>query len=210
MPRSEVITNFVPWDQPGFNKTPAFKIFHFNYLCMIAQMHLYDTEYLEQGGSMTTGNAAMDRSLAESKVQVQLTIAAMVSYHREGVPFTICNPEDSAKIYLIIREHLLDWKSRVETNPGIIQVPLDDLKALEALAAEIYPHARHYLYERPFHGRLFDTINGIASRRGIARKAPAEAAETPRLRDANPLPTKHSPLMDSVSQSLTDRKKSWR
>lgn len=204
---TEVITNFVP-QRP---KTPAFKVFHSKFLCLMSQMHLVSSEYLEQGGWPTSGDAKIDRTMAEQKIQVQLTIAAMAMYHADGVPFQIYNPPDSARIYQYLYDHLSDWKQQIQMNPGTVDAPIEDLRKFDALAAEVYRYARFYLRDTmPFHGTLFNSINALAHSRGFSRGLPPKQSEEKPAAAHNPLPEKHTPMAESMAKTVAERKKSWR
>lgn len=211
---SEVITHRLVPGGNGKNHTPAFKIWNYTFECIVAQMHLATIEYLQQAGTITTGNAEIDRVMAQEKVHARFTIAAMMEMHKEGVPFHLCHPPDSAVIYQILHDHLQDWVHAVNLNPGIREAPIEDLRAMDALAAEIYIHARYFFRDKPFHGKLFDTLAGLRARRGgpgrmapherVAAHEAAKKGEVP-----NQSPVKHNPLTDSLTATLTERNKPW-
>lgn len=205
---SEVITTFVP--KPKGKKTAAYKIWHYPFLVHISQMHLVSTEFLTQGGSPTSGNAQIDRNMANEKMQAQFTIAALTMLHDEGTTFSLVEPADSARIYLIIREHLNDWMTSVQNSPNMIEIPIDDLRKLEALAKEIYVWARHYMQEQPFHGTLLNRIAALQARRGgFQRQAPPKTPGAIQKK-INEQPLQHTPMADAIAQTVGERKKLWR
>ncbi len=195
--------------KPKGGHTAAYKIFNYPFLCRIAQMHLTSEEVLRQTGTVTTGNAEWDRAAACEMVDVPLTIAAMAIYVDEGATIALINPEDTAKIYRLIREHLEAWYHEVQTNLHLMDVPTDDLRKLDALAAYVYPHARYYLTERPFHGRLANTLASLAAARGAPLlQSPDPEAERKRLMREN-TPAHHTPLADSIATEAMRRRKAW-
>lgn len=211
---SEVITHRLVPGGKGKNHTPAFKIWNYTFECIVAQMHLATIEYLQQAGTITTGDAEIDRVMAQEKVHARLTIHALAEMHKEGIPFQLCHPEDSARIYQILYDHLRDWAQAVNLNPGLREAPIEDLKAYDALAGEIYIHARYFFRDKPFHGRLFDMLDGVRTRRGgPSRKAPHERADgndgSKKSVAINNAPIKHTPLTESLSITLAERNKPW-
>lgn len=204
---SEIITDFVP--RVDISKhTAAYKIWNYKFLCQMSQLHLSSLEHIERSGTLTTGDSRVDRNLATEKVQVNITIAAMAEYIGEGIPFQLMKVDDSETIYKILYEHLMDWKIAIESNPGIVEVPVEDLRKFDLLAAEIYVFARHYFREKPFHGKLIASLMSTRSRRGgISRNSTIAKNNTGFVNNS---PLTHSPLADSISQVASERRKSWR
>lgn len=215
MPRTEVITRFKPNADPS-KHTAAYKIFHYKFICSIAAMHLQRQEHLEVFGYVTSGDAKVDRALALADMHVQLTIAAMAQFYDEGIPFKLVDPRDSVKIYQYINQHLLDWKQHIEFS-STTEAPIDELRKLDLVAAEVYQHARHYIQSAPFHSTLLNTIGGISARRGGMRRR----GEPPRQVDANgqpaapaapaaPMVGAYTPMADALGKEVAERKKAWR
>lgn len=208
MSEAHQLTGFLP-KIPKTKHSAAYKIFHYPFLCKIAQMHLQSTEVLLQAGSYTTGNAAEDRALATQPVDVQLTIAAMVGYHSEGASITITNPQDAATIYLIIKQHLDDWFDATAQSMHRVEAPGKDLENLDNLAGEIYPYARYFLTEKPFHGQLVNRLQALlAQRGGLGRTSRLDRLQQQKeQRDVKP--TQHTPMADAIQQNVATRRKAW-
>lgn len=208
MVQSVTVDRLLP-SKPKGGHTAAYKIFNYPFLCRIAQMHLVSEEVLRQTGALTTGNAEWDRAAAMEMVDVRLTIAAMAEYVAEGATIALLNPEDSAKIYRLIKEHLEAWYYEVQSNLHLLEVPTEDLRKLDTLAAYVYPYARYYLTERPFHGRLATTLANLARGRGArVPEGPDAEAERKRLMREN-TPAQHTPLADSIAAEAMQRRKAW-
>lgn len=196
---SQTIPNYKPADTT--EKTAAYKLFHYRFLCEVAQMHLYEAKWLDQGGFITTGDPNLDRQMAVQPVVVQLTPAAMARFHDEGVEMRLVTPEDSVKIYQIIYDHLRDWETAVNFNVNLVNGPVDELKMFDRLAAEVYKLARFYWKGEAYHGR-FQQFN---QRRG-GRRQFLEGASVPTV-DNKP---DHTPMSDAIVQGLGNRHRPWK
>ena len=206
MVESVVVDRLLP---PRKNHSPAYQIFHYDFHCRIAQMHLYSAEYLQQAGMLTTGNAAHDRATAMEMVDVRLTIAAMAEYISEGATIAVVQSEDCAKIYRLIQAHLDNWLKLVQENVHQVDVPADELRKLDAVAAAVYPYARYHLNQKPFHGRLADALANLRrGRGGMSRNTPAEQKEQ-KQEVRNSLPQAHTPMADNIASHALQRRKAW-
>ena len=204
---SEVITNRrVPNSNSKFH-TAAHKIFNYTFECIVGSIHLYEAKYLEQAGTILTGNRQLDEEMTREQSRVMITINAMVEFRQQGVAFNVCNPADCAIIYRILHEHLRDWMQQLNANPFLQDVPLEDLTACDDLATEVYPHARPYLHERPVHGKFQRFIEGARSRRQISRAPKVLDADG---QDVNRLPQQHESVATHLTNAVAERQKSWR
>jgi hypothetical protein len=206
MVESVVVEGLLP---PRPKNSPAYQIFHYDFHCRIAQMHLYSAEYLQQAGMLTTGNPAHDRAVATEMVDVRLNIAAMAEYIAEGATLAVVQSEDCAKIYRLIKAHLDNWKERVETSLHQIDVPVDDLRKLEAVAAAVYPYARYHLKEKPFHGRLVDALFNLRRGRGGMSRHTPEEQKAQHKEVVESLPQAHTPMADNIASHALQRRKGW-
>ena len=210
---SEVITNFLP-RRNAKNHSPAYKIWHYTFTCTIAQMFLVTAEFLEQGGSITSGSASIDRQMANNIVQVQLTPAAMAGYLAEGATLALVEMEDAAKIYQMIHDHLSQWQRELQFNPHVVTAPIEDLRQLDALAAAIYGQARFHFRTDPFHGRLVNVLTGLARGRGGLTRNGGMLPQQSSVKAPLPGPESHPAMADSIAVLSHDkeeqRRKSWR
>lgn len=206
---TEVITNFLP-RRNAKNHSAAYKIWHYRFMCTIAQMHLMSAEFLEQGGSVTSGNPAIDRQMANNTVEVQLTPAAMAMYLAEGASIALVQMSDAAKIYQMIHDHLSDWHRALQNSPHTLNPPLEELRMFDALAGAIYHQARFFFRSDPYHGKLFGVLDGLSRQRGgMSRSLPA--AQKPQGKPSLPGPETYTPMADSLAKLDADkRNRTWR
>lgn len=199
MIKSEPIAGYSP--APSIEQqTAAYKLFHYRFLCEVAQMHLYEANWLDISGFNTTGNPTLDRQMAIQPVVVQLTPAAMAKFHDEGVEMRLVNPEDSVKIYQLIFDHLNDWQNAVNLDINRMNGPLDDLKKFDRLASEVYKLARYYWKDQPYHGRFAQFVRGRGARRPGLELQSTAAQNQP----------EHTPMADAVAQGLKERSRPWK
>ena len=192
----------------GEAHTAAYKIWHYLFEVVIAKIHLESAEYTREAGVVVTGNKDIDFTMAQEKVHARFTAWALAEYVSEGVSFTVPNSEDCAKMYQMIQEHQSDWLHAAESNPNIVEAPIEDLRKLDELAGYLFPFARLHLMGRPFHGKFMETIDSIKSRRGgmtrhrMSAQSSIEAPADPTQR--------HHPLSEALALKIKDRKQPWR
>ena len=196
------------------NHSAAYKIWHYTFTCTIAQMHLVSAEFLEQGGSITSGNPAIDRQMANNIVTVQITPAAMAGFLAEGATLALVEMSDAAKIYQMIHDHLSDWQRALQNNPHVIKAPVDELRQLDALATAIYPQARVFFRSDPFHGKLVNVLMGMTRSRGGITRTGSLLPSGPAVKAPLPGPEAHTPMAESIARASEEkeqqRRKSWR
>ena len=190
-------------------QTAAYQIINYYFPCRIQNIHRFTTDSLREVGMVTSGSKAVDRVMALQYVDVSLPISGMAEYLSQGVSVQLVQPEDTAKIYRIIKQHLDDWFVEAQTNLHCMESPDEDLRKLDELAAEIYPYARYFMADTPFHGRLTDTLASIIlARGGSTRGIEAEKnAEMKNARDSA-IPT-HTPMADTIAKMTQARRQPW-
>ena len=122
--------------------SPAFKIFHFWWYVLVPQSATFTVNDAEFFGIPTTGNRDWDMAIANEKHPRAVTIAEMAQLVADGVPLTLCDPQDAAKIYKLIGQHLTDWRDALVTRIKAPQPPLEGLYELNKLAGLLMPVAR--------------------------------------------------------------------
>lgn len=125
--------------------TPAYIIFHYLFEVYIPQHFLYSDEYITQFGLPTSGDALVDRNLAESMVLTQRSIADIAVLLSEGAKITLKDPTKSELIYKTIIQHLQDWEVKTRRSLITDPPPIEDLEQLNDLAQEIRPLADAYM-----------------------------------------------------------------
>lgn len=191
--------------QDNPNHSPAYKIFHYNFEVTIPTIYLYSPEYLKTFGLSSSGDKRVDEGQVMAPTRAHLTIAAMAEYHDEGASIGLINPEDSARIYTYISQHLRDWKDSVSRDINRRNAPTEDLRKLENFAKEVYKSARHFIQEEPTNSSLFNKLNEMGRRRPTLR---GESVKRPKVE----LPEKHENLIDDliVEHSKRNRRGGFR
>ena len=206
MTESQIVERLLPRKS---QQTPAYQIFHFYFPCRIQNSHRYTPEALKEVGLVSSGDRAIDRAQALQFVDVTLSIAGIAEYLSQGVAVQLTRSEDSAKIYRIIKQHLDNWLHFVRSNVHCIESPDDDLRKLDELATEIYPHAKYFMVETPFHGTLADSLASIILARGGQKKVlQSENATNVKAAREQMVPV-HTPMADSIAQHTLSRRGSW-
>lgn len=188
--------------------TAAYKLWHNRYRCQIQQMHLYEAQFIETGGMVTSGDTAVDEAMARNWVEVMLTPAAMAIFHSEGIAFKLNDHKSAADIYVLIYEHQQNWRSAMATRINLVEAPTDDLRKLDELAAELYRYARPYLQSmESFHGKLGSALDNIRRRRGGIRRRLEEAAAP-----VSKVAEEHTPMAKTIEEMMvakTQRIRPW-
>ena len=183
--------------------SPAFRICEYWYMVMIAPIHTMSSAQFRINGVVSSGNANRDREALLTPGPAQLRICDMAELLAEGASFALCKPEDSVPIYNTIVELLTDWRVIVERNIVDDDVPLESLKQLDVLAAEIYKTARIYIKPSDNLG-FFNRINIFGHR---------PMPGTPRQMASRPAPTvkpDHTPIADAIAATLAKEHRPWR
>lgn len=110
----------------------------------VPQLQTTSPEYIRHFGTPTTGDAAIDRDLANQLIDTAIPIAKMVEYYKKGIPVYIAKTSDTKIIYEYIENHLLAWKRRLEVGVNIANAPIDDLILLDKFANSVYEHAKYH------------------------------------------------------------------
>lgn len=110
----------------------------------VPQLQTTSAEYLRHFGTPTTGDASIDRDLANQLIDTAIPIIKMVEYYKKGIPVYIVKTADTKTIYEYIENHLLAWKRKLEVGVNIANAPIDDLIVLDKFANSIYEHAKYH------------------------------------------------------------------
>lgn len=179
----------------------AYKIFHYWFDVTIPAMFLIDRELAERFGTYCSGDRVVDQHAPLSMSRARLTIADMAEKFDEGASISLVVPQDAVRIYAYVNEHLLDFKRTHDINYNLRQLPIEDLRKLEAFAKEIYKIARHFMPEGTETSALFTKLNRLGGGRRMRRSNRTEAVVA--------LPAEHNPIMDALTKDHHDRSKTW-
>ena len=191
-------------------QTAAFVLWHTEFECTIMKMHLVSHEVLKQTGTVSTGFKEIDREMARERIRVRMTAATMAVYVSEGATIELVNPQDAAKIYRTIHQHLKDWLHASKNDLNLVKTPDQALRILDEFAAVIYPYAKPFLSENPFHGRLANQLDSVIRRRGGMMRRNALTGEPTNLPSTqSSLPQGHTPMADAIALPAANRRKEW-
>lgn len=187
----------------GPEHTAAFKIFHYPYYCRVRGIHLVSETQLEIFGIVSSGNNSIDRAVAMEFIDCQLTIEQMAELFADGVSIQLSEPEKSVAIYEILKQHLEDHLNNVTYAVNMTKSPVEDLRKLEALAAEIYKIARMYRQVDDLSKTgVLGKLGGLGRARPMSRPmAPTKEADEPqKLAD-----DMHAPVAQAIARQFYKR-----
>lgn len=198
--------DLVPWaTDKGTKHSAAFKLFHFPFNFRISRLHLTDPRAIQLFGRLTTGNVESDRVMATEEVTIVRTIQEMVYFHREGISFRLVKPEDGLTIYEIVYEHLQDWRNEISNNVNMRDAPIDDLRALDEFAKEIYLIARGYIQYKPQATTISNFFEQLAASRGMVGSRAVDHEIEARREELHT--SQHSSEMGFMARILRDRQR---
>lgn len=184
------------------NHTPAFKIWHYYWQCMISQHYVLNDAITQQFGFPTCGDKNIDRNLANAKMRVQLTINDMVEYFDEGAEIDILDIQDSIKIYQIVYEHLNEWHSATHTNAALVDVPVEDLRKMDRFATDLWRIVKGHVAAKPMGGQLANRLRAMEGRRVFGRKTKEESKRE--------VPDEHKSLSEDIGKETFRRTNRFR
>lgn len=180
----------------------AYKIYHYRWEVWVPQ-HFIVNEYNppEIYGSPSSGDAKVDRALAESPMKAHLTIAQMAKFFEQGANFRFHEQKKTADAYKIVHQHLTDWNDNLRRSPGLMDAPVEELRMLDNLAKEMYRIGHFYMDAKPSTGlnAALDRLGGGSRRAGMRRHNSEEAQEKRKL------PQEHESMADAISKQVYDR-----
>ena len=182
--------------------TPAYKIFHYYYQCQLPQHFLYSQEYVKTFGVPTTGKSDIDWELSQTMVPAQLTIAEMAEMLDEGANVILTDPHDAVSIYNTIYAHLEQWRVQVAEGFSALDPPIEDLRKLDALAAQVYKVGRAYMPKPTQGSSLLQSLERMEGRRKT-RRPTAAPEQKPVFRD-------HEPISELIAKETFERNNRWR
>lgn len=151
-------------------KTPAWRLFNLRYKCMATSLVEVTTEYLASGAAIlnVTGDKRVD-SLAAGRLEYKnFTAAAISMLMAEGHAIAITQLNDCIQIYNDIQEHLHDHLIQARQALHVDDVPpMEDLRAFEALALEVYRVAKKLEPRPEIKSSIFDSFVEMSRRRNL-------------------------------------------
>lgn len=116
------------------------------YRVRVPQLALRTEDDMRFFGTRITGDAGIDREMANQLIDIMIPIAKMVEHHSNGVTVRVVFESDVKKIYDAIQAHIEAWGKNIQNNYNIGNVPVQDLINMNAFADTIFGHAKvHYM-----------------------------------------------------------------
>jgi hypothetical protein len=188
--------------------TNCWRMFYELWNIEIPEVFCVSKAQLEQFGVPTSGDRAVDRTLAMERRGMYASIVSIALYLDEGAPITFVNRKDTVEMYKILKTHLEGWKWVVETQMNAPPPPIDDLQKLDKLASAIFPIASGYVdMGRPI-GGLASRLESIAQRRiGADGQTLYVRPDAAQIKAVEPpkAPTMHSPIADAIARRAFKR-----
>ncbi len=147
------MASWVPIEQ----QTVQWKIWNLLFKCRISNIQSMSTQYIKHHGMPSIGDPQYDKAMANELVFRMITIADMVKFYNDGVQIYISNPADTKIIYELISDHLIAWKTQLETSLNTGDAPVEDLLLMDKFANTVYAHAKYHF--------TTDFIDSILARR---------------------------------------------
>lgn len=151
-------------------ETAAWRLFHLRYEVMASPLIRVSTHRLERGDyhSNVTGDREVDKLAKGRMDKTYLTAAAITMLMAEGHTIGLIKIQDCVQIYHDVQEHLSDWRGQCHFATHINQFPpLEDLRAFEGLALDVYHHAQKLEPRTEVRSALFDNILNMNRRRNL-------------------------------------------
>lgn len=151
--------------QKAADKSVAQKLFTFRYTTQISKVHLISEKEIAQFGTVSTGDKAVDKAMANEIVNARLTAPQMAEFLDEDITFALVNTKDSVEIFRHLMELLNDWANRATEELQSVTVPLEELAKLEKLAAHMYQSAKFWIAKGEYGNDLMHRLSMFGSRR---------------------------------------------
>lgn len=143
-------------------QTPAFKLFHWYYQCLVPANATYDDNDLEYFGIPTTGDQDWDAALSSANTDRAFTAADMATMVTYGSPLSLLDPRDAVPIYLTIFEHLCDWRDALNNHLINRPIPVEGLVEFNTLGRLMITIARRYGYQDGIKAKVVNSGRWLA------------------------------------------------
>lgn len=150
--------------------TPAWRLFNLRYKCMASNLVEVTTDYLSTGKAVmnVTGDKAVD-TLSHGRMEYKnFTAAAIAMNMADGNAIAITNLHDCVQMYTDVQDHLHDM---LEASKQALHLddlpPIEDLRAFESLALEVYRVAKRLEPRPEIKSSIFDSLVEMSRRRNL-------------------------------------------
>ena len=148
--------------------TAAWRLFNLRYEVVSPDHAGYSTHYLRNNHINVTGDKQVDRARESQMSRGQQTAAGIAMLMNEGYSVGLVNYKDCVQIYADIQQHLGDWREQTlfHSHPDGFP-PIEDLRAFEALAVEVYELAKKLEPREDVRSKIFDSLVEMNRRRNL-------------------------------------------
>lgn len=173
------------------------RIFQDSYKVRIPSGMIKTIEEYEFEPDLLSGDKSIDAHQGKQLVTLYITPEKMVEYHREGIPFYICESKDAAKIYEALVDHTSAWRDSLMFDLNSVECPAQDLLDMEKFAMAIYDIAK-YEFSTEIYRNPLETLR---ARLGINANVMSKTAPVkPKLQEVKEL--KYEPNVDLFREAL--------
>lgn len=175
-------------------------LWELSFMCRVPQLQTTSLLYLQRVGTVSSGDPAIDRELANQPITTYKPIHEMAELHRDGVVVRLCKREDAKVIYDHIDKHLSAWKTNMGIGLHRVDAPIEDLVALDMFANSIFGFMRYEMKSEEVESPFMRFLNDIAAS-GPIKSIDVQVTSSPEDLEAN-LPTRDS-FAETFKKSTT-------
>lgn len=179
--------------------TAAFKIFNFYFRVMVPKIHGSANMRTMIGSDVYSSQEQERAELNETELK-QYTINDMIELRRAGSTITFVNPDDSVKVYEIIKQHLEDVNNRTNHSLHTKKINMADMQDLDDFAREIHRVARNYAPVDITQSTVGKRLDELMRSRGLSRTLKPKQEHKDELK-----PKEHRSILANISKTAVER-----
>ena len=137
--------HFKPYEgkaKPLPTTDPRWPIFGQLYLVRVPVLQMRSVEDIKEFGVPISGDDRTDKMISDEERKVMLPISRLVELNKQGCRIGVVNGADTKNIYDAISIYLEIWKEKMTNRLNQVNIPVDDLIALDQFAHQIYDRAK--------------------------------------------------------------------
>lgn len=181
--------------------TVAEKCFFITYPCRIQEAFILNAATISRRGIPHSGDREQDARYLKSFRQVEICLGTMADYLADGAPIELLDLSRCWEMYINTHDLVIAWQVAVQSDLNRVNVPVDDLAKLDALALFLFNKARE-LGQLPMqNGRQSSMFAGLSTYRFNMNRQPA--TPTP-----DQLP-QYKSTIDELSVHVMERNNNW-
>lgn len=133
-----------------------------SFKCRVPQLQTTSIAYLQRVGTISSGDANVDRQLADQLLTTYKPIHEMAELHRDGIPVYLCDRGDAKTIYDLVDQHLNAWKMNMGVGLHRMDAPVEDLVALDSFANSVFGITRFDMVKGEENSPFMRFLNGLS------------------------------------------------